>query len=115
MKMSREELEGGIRCLVLEGRFDLAGSAAIDLAFSGHAASEKALVLVDLAGVDFLASLGIRTLLVAARAQRHRGGKLVLCGAQASVRKVLELAGMTEVLPLVTDRAAGVATLLGAR
>lgn len=111
MKLTREDLDGGIRCLVLEGRLDIGGCAGIDLVFSGHAASEKALVLVDLGGVEFVASLGLRTLLMAARVQRQRGGRMVLCGARPAVAKILEMAGLASVLPVVADRDAGVAAL----
>jgi len=112
MNLTIEELEDGIRCVGLQGRLDLAGSAAIDLKFSSHAASARGLVLVDLSGVEFLASIGIRTFLTAAKAQQRRGGRMVLCNAVPSVAKVIETAGLGSVIPLAADRAAGIAWLL---
>lgn len=114
MKLTVEELEHGIRCLTLEGRLDLAGTTAIDLKFSSYAASAKGLILVDLSRLDFLASIGIRTLLMAAKAQRMRGGRFVMCGAQPMVASMIETAGLQGVIPLVADRAAGIALLRSA-
>jgi len=114
MKLTIEELESGIRCLAVEGRLDMAGAAAIDLKFTSYAASSKSLILVDLSRLEFLASIGIRTLLVAAKAQRQRGGHFVICGAQPLVAAMIETAGLQGVIPLVRDRAAGVALLRAA-
>lgn len=47
--------------VVLDGRFDIQGAQEVDSRFDELAKSSKAMV-VDLAKVSFLASLGIRTL-----------------------------------------------------
>ena len=53
--------------------------------------------------VSFLASIGLRTLLTAARAQAARGGKMVLMAPNDMVRKTLELAGVESIVPIVDD------------
>lgn len=55
--------------------------------------------MVNLAGVSFLASIGLRTLLSTARAQSQRGGKLVLAAAEPLVRKVIETSGIDQLIP----------------
>jgi stage II sporulation protein AA (anti-sigma F factor antagonist) len=60
MDMQVQEAEGGIIRVVLEGRFDIAGAQEVDLRFSAPAGSAKTLV-VDMAKVSFLASMGVRT------------------------------------------------------
>ncbi|MFI6130577.1 STAS domain-containing protein [Micromonospora sp. NPDC051141] len=57
-------------------------------------------LLVDLAGVRFLDSSGIRTLLEAAQDAQHRGCHLVLVNTPRNVRRVLEIAGVATVLGL---------------
>ena len=51
--------------VVLDGRFDIQGAQEVDSRFEELAKSSKALV-VDLAKVSLLASLGIRTLMLCA-------------------------------------------------
>jgi anti-anti-sigma factor len=103
MKMSIEQLDGKLVRITLEGRMDLEGVQAIDQKFA-YATSTQALRLaVDLSNVSFLASIGMRTLLTAARAQAGRGGKMVLVGPNDSVRQTLEIAGVDRIVPILSD------------
>ena len=56
MAFSTEELTGGITKVVLDGRLDIEGAAAVDLRMNVIAGSKKA-VLVDLQQVSFLGSM----------------------------------------------------------
>ena len=76
---------------------------SIEKNFTAAAAGSRALVVVDLSGVSFLSSIGIRLLIKSARAQASRGGKLVLAAPQPLVRKVLETTGIDKVIPLSAD------------
>ena len=89
--------------LRLSGRLDLQGSQAIGESFATAATTSKGKIIVDLSAVTFLASVGIRLLLTSARAQANRGGKLVLAAPQPSVRKVLEAAGVDQLIGLAAD------------
>ena len=59
--------------------------------------------VVDLSAVTFIDSRGIRGLLQAQRALRERGDELILRDPSSSVRRVLELTGMTDVFPVEDD------------
>ena len=72
MKATTEELEGGITKIVLEGRMDIEGSAAIDMRMNVIAGSSTR-VLVDMAGVTFLGSMGLRSIVLPAQAVKRRG------------------------------------------
>jgi len=99
MELTAEELPQGIKLIRLNGRMDLRGAQEIDLKFTANATAAQALVIVDLSGVEFLASLGLRTLLSGAKGQRGRGGKLVLAAAQPLVSKVLTSSGIQNLIP----------------
>ena len=68
MAFSTEELAGGVTKVVLDGRLDIEGAAAVDLKMNVIAGSEKA-VLIDLQNVSFLGSMGLRALVAPARAK----------------------------------------------
>ena len=104
MQFTTEELDKGLLKAVLVGRLDIAGSAAIDVPFTALASSQKG-VIVDLAGVDFLASLGIRTLLSTAKALQRRGGGLALLTPQPAVLEVLEVSGVLDLMPAFDSEA----------
>jgi anti-anti-sigma factor len=93
--------------VILEGLLDIAGSQEIDLRFSVVAGANKAIV-VDLSGVSFVASIGIRTLLTGAKAVHSRGGKLVLLSPSSAVEKVLKVTGVDTLMPIFHDADAAI-------
>jgi anti-anti-sigma factor len=98
--------------VVLTGRLDLAGSAKIDLPFNATAGSNRN-ILVDMSGVTFVASIGIRTLVLGAKTLQRRGGRLLLISPQAEVEQVLEMTGVLDLLPVVRDEAEAMAAIDG--
>lgn len=100
MELQYSELDDGIRLIKLRGQLDIQGVNEIDVKFTGYCAGENARVLVDLSGVDFLASIGIRMLTSTAKSLASRGGKMVLFGPTPDVRSVLEMTGISEVIPM---------------
>lgn len=100
MKIVVEQMEGGITRVDLEGRMDIEGVAGIEDKFTFATATRQGLVVVNVADVPFMSSIGIRTIIVAGRAQKQRGGKFVLAAPQPMVRKVLVTAGIDQLVPL---------------
>lgn len=92
---------GPIRRVTLEGRLDVAGVEAVEAEFNAAATAEPN-VIVDLSGVPFLASLGVRMLVAASQDQEKLGGKLVLMGPDELTRRVLWTTGINQLIP-VTD------------
>ena len=105
-----EELTGGITRVVLDGRLDIAGAAAVDLQMNVIAGSRKA-VLVDLQKVSFLGSMGLRSLVAPARTMKSRGGKMVLFGPSEMVENVLKTSGIDSVIPIHHELQSALAAL----
>ena len=51
---------------------------------------------IDLSGVDYIASAGLRVLMAADKAAMRRGGKMRLLHPGASVMEALEMTGLAE-------------------
>ena len=103
MQLTYEDLEDGVRRIRLMGRMDVEGAREVDLRFTSLTASRQAFVIIDLALVDFLSSLGLGTLVRSAKAQMSRHGKVVLLSPQPHVAKVLETTQVDRILPVVYD------------
>ena len=99
MNIVQEELSGGITKVVLDGRLDISGAAAVELKLNliGHS---KNAVLFDLQLVSFLASIGLRSLVIPARMIKSRGGRVVLFGPNEMVEKVLKTSGIDTLIPI---------------
>ncbi len=93
-----------VRRIVISGRLDIAGADAISTRFAALAASAPRRIIVDLTGVNFLASIGIRSIISNAKALQQRGGKMVLLvTADTSVAKTLEATGIDGLIPIFTE------------
>ena len=102
MNLEVAELENGITKVTLSGRLDIEGALKIDSEFNAIA-EEKKKVVVDLSDVTFIASLGIRTLIIGAKAAANNGGKIVLLDPQPNVEKVLRTSRVDTVIPIAHD------------
>jgi anti-anti-sigma factor len=103
MELSTDQLESGILGIKLSGRMDILGTQQIDLKFSALTSTSKGQILVDLSQVTFLASIGIRTLVSNARAQKLRGGTMVLYKPSSTVEEVLKTTGIDAIIPIAHD------------
>ena len=103
MDLRSEQLAEGVEKISLVGRMDSLGGHDIDTRFSALVAARKLLAVVDLSEVSFLASIGIRTLVINARAQSQRGGGIALASPQPHVAEVLKMAGIDSIIPVYPD------------
>ena len=110
MKMDYQDLPEGVTRITLAGDLDARGAGEIDLQFQAIAASRPK-VVVDMAEVGFLASIGIRTLIQAVKANSGKGGKMILLAPADAVWKVIVTCGADSLLPAAYDLEAAVAAI----
>jgi anti-anti-sigma factor len=103
MHLYYNELEDGIRLLELNGILDLQGVDLIEARFRGYTTGDGLRVFVDLSGVTFMASIGIRLLASTAKSLMVHNGKLGLINPISEVREVLEITGISEIIPIYPD------------
>lgn len=102
MEMRHDNL-GEVRRVVLVGRLDTAGVDVVETKFGAAIVPNGKNTIVDLSGVSFLASMGIRMLISTTRALSRKGGRLVMFGAVPGVKDVIETAALTEIIPLAAS------------
>lgn len=110
MKMTVVDLPDGVAVAKLEGRMDVAGANAVDLQFNVMAGSKRA-VVIDLSEVSFMASMGMRTLVMGAKTIASKGGKLVLLSPTSDVGEALTTGGIDTVVPIYYSRDEAVAAV----
>jgi anti-anti-sigma factor len=111
MELEHNKLNSGVHVLKLRGRLDIVGNGQIETKFSGYCAVDKGRVVVDLAGVDFMASIGVRLLVVNAKALAGRGGRMVLLHPTPDVARVLEISGIPAIIPMYDNLESALAVL----
>jgi anti-anti-sigma factor len=110
MQLSTQEMDGGITRVELDGRMDIAGAAAVDLKMNLIAGSAKKL-LIDLEKLTFLGSMGLRSIVLPARAVLSKGGKVVIYAPTEMVESVFKASNIDSLLPIHHDLAAATAAL----
>lgn len=83
----RTDVDGA---LVLEGEIDSFSAAQL----ASRLAGDPAVDVVDLSGVTFIDSSGLRVLVEAHQQRIDRGGRLALRAPSASVQRLLEISGL---------------------
>jgi anti-anti-sigma factor len=91
--------EGSTARVVLTGRLDIAGADVIALPLATVSGAKDA-VVIDMGGVTFIASIGLRHLVSAAKALARRGGSIKLVNANPVVVEVITSSGLAQMLPL---------------
>ena len=95
-----------------KGRVDHTTAEALKTSLVSHlarCAQGQDHVVLDLAGVDYISSAGLRVLLVAAKKSKAAQCKFALCSLQPAVREVFEISGFGTIIAIHADRAGALA------
>jgi len=82
--------------IALSGKMDVMGVGEIENKFIGYTAARKKNALVDLSGVTFMGSMGLRIFLSAARSLSLEKKTLILLNPQPLVNEVLDASGIQD-------------------
>lgn len=111
MRFHAETIGDDLQRVTLVGRLDAAGADLIETGFTGLVSAGGRSVVLDMSGVSFLGSLGIRLILSNARVLQRRGRKLVICRAQAQAMDVFATVDLGTLIPIVETEADAMALL----
>ena len=102
MKVTQLESTEKTTNILLSGSLDIAGVRDIEMDFSRLVSGEQT-VLIDFSGVTFIASLGMRMLLSAAKKLDTEGNKMLLHSVPPLVETALNIAGLATIMPIVKN------------
>lgn len=103
----------GTSRVLLAGRADAAGVDLIEAALSAQLRGTEGHVVIDLAQVPFMGSLGIRMLISMARLVARRGARIAMTGVQPQVLEVFETMALLDLIPHAPDADAALALVAG--
>ena len=106
------ERDGEVIVVRLSGRLDSSTSKSAE---DGIAAAIAGLatprIVIDLGGLVYISSAGLRVLLVTNKKVKQGGGRMALCGLNANVREVFSISGFDTILSLQPGRSAAIAAV----
>ena len=105
----QQEDVDGTRVLALTGRLDTETSADVELTLQDLMSAGERNFLVDMSGVGYVSSAGLRVLLATAKQLEGGKGNLRLCSLNASVKQVFDVAGFSKLFSIFANRDAALA------
>lgn len=87
------ELRGNIWVINPNGRLDATGGALLETTLSTHFGTNHIHLIVDMSGVTYISSGGLKVLLGAFKKARARSGGLVLAAVTPRVQEVFHISG----------------------
>jgi anti-anti-sigma factor len=111
MSIELQELDNGVTKVVLTGRIDIAGSARIEMPMSVVGGSRRA-VVIDLSAVEFMASLGLRSIVLCAKSIQIKRGRVVLLSPRPLVAEVIQTSGVDELIPVFDTESDAIAAVM---
>ena len=102
MELEVQEEAPTFTLIGLAGRLDTAGVDRVEVQLNASLPRDRHAV-IDLSGVSFLASMGIRMLISAAKTLDRRGRRLVLIAPRPLVDQALRHSSIDDILPVAQD------------
>jgi len=100
VSFSEDLLDGGLLKIALTGSLDAPGAMAIEEQFKERLKQRGGNVILDLSGLDYMSSYGLRMILMGAKALHDQGGGLYLAAPTDRVMELIKLAGYDTMFPV---------------
>jgi anti-anti-sigma factor len=95
----------GLPVIALSGRLDTLAAPLLDLEMASILAEPRKRMLLDLAGVTYISSAGLRSILTLVKHTSRNGGRLGLVAIPSQIMEIIEISGFPSLLDIYSDRA----------
>jgi anti-sigma B factor antagonist len=92
------ERDGDVHAIDLRGELDLRNADDVERELTRVEATDVRSIILDLSGLTFVDSTGIRLVLQAQQRSQRDGNRLVLLRAPANVQRVFAMTGIEDML-----------------
>lgn len=93
LTIDHQQQDRGLATLAIGGRLDAQTAPELDAAAvtAGEGVNDNATIVLDMKGLDYISSAGLRSIAKLRRAMQARGGTVLLVNPQPQVRKVFDI------------------------
>jgi len=105
MSVSREK-NGEVLVVTATGQINSANAAELESTLLEWVEEGERKWVLDMSGVEYISSAGLRVVLLLAKRLKQQGGQLVLCNLQAHVLEVFDISGFLSILDVAESREA---------
>lgn len=94
--------------ITVNGRVDSSNASQLGEKLNQQIDTGSVNLVVDLSGVEYMSSAGLRELVAGLKRVKKDGGDLRLCNPSDRVREVLDLAGLSTIFEIYDNQVAAV-------
>ena len=102
--------ESNITTVAIKGSVDALTAAELTQTINKQIEEDHVNLVVDLTGLEFMSSAGLRTLLGAVKESRSHGGDLRIVSTNPGIDKVLKMSGFHNIAKVFTSQADAVSS-----
>jgi anti-anti-sigma factor len=100
MTINKKTTDGGATTFELQGRLDTATAPELTAVLIPEIADVSE-VIIDLKGVNYVSSAGLRTLLAGHKEALKRGASMKITGVCPEVKEVFDMTGFSDILTII--------------
>lgn len=109
MEINSERINGTLIACV-EGRIDGSNAQEFESTMQNTIADTDQALVLDLVGLSYISSAGLRVILLIAKSLAKREAKFALCGLSAPINTVFEISGFNKIIAIYESREDAVAS-----
>lgn len=103
--------EAAALVVTVTGRMDAATAPEFEKSVSEFVAKGDTALLINLSGLEYVSSAGLRSILVCAKRVKKQNGKLVFSGINGHVREVFTISGFLGIFKIYDSDADGLSAI----
>ena len=103
--------ESNALVVAVSGRMDAVTAPEFEKSISGSIAQGEKAFVINLSGLEYISSAGLRSILIAAKRLKEEDGKLIFSGPQGHVKEVFAMSGFYELFKIYDSDAEGLKTI----
>lgn len=105
MSLTREK-NGDVLLVSVSGQINSANAAELEVSLLEWVEEGERKWVLDMSGVEYISSAGLRVVLLLAKRLKQNSGHLVLCSLQPHVLEVFDISGFLSILDVADNREA---------
>ncbi len=99
MELSKEKATG-CTLLTIKGKIDAVTSPVVEKELLGLIETGEKVFILNLSGLEYISSAGLRSILSAAKQLKAKEGKLIFSGVQGPVKDVFKISGFGSIFKI---------------
>ena len=103
MKLEKQEISETQLRLIVAGRWDMMGNRIFELEFPKYLSETIQSIIIDLSRLEFIASIGIRSLVSQAKDLNETGVSLVISNPPELIKDVLNNVGIENFIEIIEE------------